>query len=66
VPREKLQDVIAILPALNKPTLSPLSDENWVAAEIVIEEKVSRDLIPVLRRAGAEGLVEYPLNKVVY
>jgi len=66
VPREKLQDVIAILPALKKPTLSPLSDENWVAAEIIIEEKVSRDLIPKLRRAGAEGLVEYPLNKVVY
>jgi len=66
VPREKLKDVVAILPALKKPTLSPLSDECWVAVEIVVEEKVSRDLIPRLRRAGAEGLVEYPLNKVVY
>ena len=66
VPREKLKDVVAILPALKKPTLSPLSDECWVAVEIIVEEKVSRDLIPRLRRAGAEGLVEYPLNKVVY
>jgi len=66
VPRERLQDVIATLPALKKPTLSPLSDEGWVAVEIVVDEKVSRDLIPKLRRAGAEGLVEYPLNKVVY
>lgn len=66
VPREKLEDVIAILPALKKPTLSPLSDEGWVALEIIVEEKVARDLIPNLRRAGAEGLVEYPLNKVVY
>ena len=66
VPREKLKDVVAILPALKKPTLSPLSDKCWVAVEIVVEEKVSRDLIPRLRRAGAEGLVEYPLNKVVY
>jgi len=66
VPVEKLEDITAILPALKKPTLSPLSDEGWVAVEIVVEEKVSRDLIPKLRRAGAEGLVEYPLTKVVY
>jgi ATP phosphoribosyltransferase len=66
VPREKLSDIMAVLPALKQPTLSPLSDEAWVAAEIVIEEKVARDLIPRLRRAGAEGIVEYPLNKVVY
>ena len=66
VPREKLDDVTAIIPALKKPTLSPLSDDGWVAVEIVIEEKVSRDMIPELRRAGAEGLVEYPLNKVIY
>lgn len=66
VPVEKLDEIMAILPALKTPTLSPLSDEGWIAAEIVIEEKVSRDLIPKLKRAGAEGLVEYPLNKVVY
>lgn len=66
VPCEKLCDVTSILPALKTPTLSPLSDEGWMAVEIVIEEKVSRDLIPKLKRAGAQGLVEYPLNKVVY
>lgn len=66
VPRGSLDSVMKILPALKNPTLSPLSDEGWVAVEIIVEEKVSRDLIPELRRAGAEGLVEYPLNKVIY
>ena len=66
VPVEKLDEIMGILPALKTPTLAPLSDEGWMAVEIVIEEKVSRDLIPKLKRAGAEGLVEYPLNKVVY
>jgi ATP phosphoribosyltransferase len=66
VPKESLDNVMNILPALKKPTLSPLSDDGWLAVEIIVEEKVSRDLIPELRRAGAQGLVEYPLNKVVY
>jgi ATP phosphoribosyltransferase len=66
VPKSKLAEVAAALPALKKPTLSPLSDEDWVAVETVIEEKVVRDLIPKLRRAGAQGIVEYPLNKVIY
>ncbi len=66
IPKDKVKAVIATLPALKKPTMSPLSDDGWVAAEIVIEEKVSRDLIPELKRAGAEGIVEYPLNKVVF
>ncbi|MDO8682932.1 MAG: ATP phosphoribosyltransferase [Armatimonadota bacterium] len=66
VPRTALAEVTKTLPALKKPTLSPLSDEDWVAVETVIEEKVVRDLIPKLRRAGAQGIVEYPLNKVIY
>lgn len=66
VASENLSDIMAVLPALKKPTLSPLSDDGWMAVEIIIEEKVCRDLIPRLRRAGAEGLVEYPLNKVIY
>ena len=66
VPRTALAEVTAVLPALKKPTLSPLSDESWVAVETVIEEKIVRDLIPKLRRAGAQGIVEYPLNKVIY
>lgn len=66
VSKENLVSVTAILPALKKPTLSPLSDEGWVAVEIIIEAKVARDMIPNLKRAGAQGLVEYPLNKVIF
>lgn len=66
VPTASLDNIIKILPALKRPTLSPLSDEGWMALEIIVEEKVSRDLIPQLKRAGAEGLVEYSLNKVIY
>ena len=66
VPKSNLDNIMAILPALKKPTISPLSDQHWLAAEIIVEEKVARDLIPKLKRAGAEGLVEYPLNKVVF
>lgn len=66
VERAQLPDVLAQLPALRKPTVSPLSDEGWVALEIIIEHRQARDLIPRLKRAGAEGIVEYPLSKVVY
>ncbi len=66
VPRKDLDAVNKILPALKRPTVSPLSDPEWVALEIIVEEKVVRDLLPALKRAGAEGLVEYPLNKVIY
>jgi len=66
VSKEYLQQVIAILPALKKPTISKLSDENWFDVDTVIDEKIARNLIPELKRAGAEGIVEYPLNKVIY
>ncbi len=66
VPREVLDQVVAELPSLKNPTLSPLSDDNWVAAEIIVEENLVRELIPRLKRAGASGIVEYPLNKVIY
>ena len=65
VQREALQEVLSYLPALRKPTLSPLSDESWVAVETVIEKKVAREIIPALKRLGAEGIVEYPLNKLI-
>jgi ATP phosphoribosyltransferase len=58
--------VIAQLPALKKPTVSPLFGDAGFAVEIIIEEHQARDLIPRLKRAGAEGIVEYPLHKVVY
>ena len=60
-----LQAVLALLPALQRPTISALSDSNWVAVNTIIEEKTVRDLIPNLKAARAEGIVEYPLNKIV-
>ena len=65
VPREQLDIVIGILPSLHTPTISGLSDSEWVAIEVIIDEQVVRDIIPSLRRAGAQGIVEYPLNKVI-
>jgi len=65
IKKSVLDDVIAEMPALRKPTISPLTDDSWVALETVIEKNVSRELIPALKRMGAEGIVEYPLNKLV-
>jgi len=65
VPRAKLGKITKILPSLHTPTISNLSDENWVAIEVIIDEKTVRDIIPNLKRAGAQGIVEYPLNKVI-
>ena len=66
VRREDAREVIDILPALRMPTVSPLAfDEDWVAVETVIEERVVRELIPRLKRAGAEGIIEYELNKII-
>jgi len=65
VARADLDRVLALLPALRQPTISPLHTQDWVAVETVLDEKAARDLIPELRRAGAEGIVEYPLNKVI-
>jgi ATP phosphoribosyltransferase len=62
----KLPELIARLPALRNPTVSSLSQSGWVAIETVIDEKVVRELIPELKELGAEGIIEYPLNKVVY
>jgi len=65
VPRRLVPQIQALLPAMRRPTVSPLLDDDWVALEIVVEEKTVRDLLPALKRAGAEGLVEYRLNKVI-
>jgi ATP phosphoribosyltransferase len=59
------QKVLELLPALQKPTISSLSNTDWVAMNTIIEERTVRDLIPKLKAAGAEGIVEYPLNKIV-
>ncbi len=65
VPREKLPDVLALLPALQTPTISDLSDRKWVDVNTVLAEEVVRHIIPRLKAAGARGIVEYPLNKVI-
>lgn len=65
VRREHLDAVIAELPALKKPTISMLSDPEWVAVNTIIEESVVRQILPKLKSAKAQGIVEYPLNKIV-
>jgi ATP phosphoribosyltransferase len=64
-PKEKLAEIVSFLPAEKSPTISQLSDPGWVAVEVILEEKQERELIPRLKRAGATGLITYPLNKVV-
>jgi ATP phosphoribosyltransferase len=66
LPRAALEAVTAKLPALRNPTISPLSNPEWIALETIIDESVVREIIPALKAHGAEGIVEYPLNKVVY
>jgi ATP phosphoribosyltransferase len=66
VPRAKLQQVAEQLPSLHTPTLSNQVDPDWVALEVIIDQPIVRDLIPRLKEAGAEGIIEYPLNKVIY
>jgi ATP phosphoribosyltransferase len=65
VQKADLDAVLALLPALQQPTISPLSDSSWVALNTIIEERTVRDLIPKLKAARAQGIVEYPLNKIV-
>jgi len=65
VPKNKLQKVTGILPSLHTPTVSTLSDQEWVAVEVIMDERTVRNIIPELKRAGAQGIVEYPLNKVI-
>jgi ATP phosphoribosyltransferase len=66
LPRASLESVVKTLPALRNPTISHLSNADWVALETIIDESVAREIIPQLKELGAEGIVEYPLNKVVY
>jgi ATP phosphoribosyltransferase len=65
-PRQSLEAITRTIPALRNPTVSPLSNPDWVALETIIDESVVREIIPELKALGAEGIVEYPLNKVVY
>ena len=65
VPENRLQEVIGFLPAEKSPTVSRLADAAWVAVEVILEERQERELIPALKRAGATGIITYPLNKVI-
>jgi len=66
LPRASLEKLVQALPSLRNPTISQLSNADWVALETIIDESVVREIIPQLKELGAEGIVEYPLNKVVY
>jgi ATP phosphoribosyltransferase len=66
VRRDDLPGVLSALPALRNPTIAQLSDPAWVAINTIVEERTVRQLIPKLKSARAEGIVEYPLNKIVY
>ncbi len=66
VSKKSLKSVLKILPAIKRPTVSPLSNAAWFALETVLDEKVVRALMPELKKAGAEGIIEYSLNKVIY
>jgi len=66
VSRDNLEKVLRLLPALRKPTISKLSEEEWWAVEVILNELQARELIPRIKKAGGEGIVEYPLSKVVY
>ena len=65
VPRAKLDDVLGILPALREPTVSTLSDPDWVAVSTILDEKVVRVIVPRLKEAGGQGIVEYPVDKII-
>ena len=66
VSKKALKAVLQVLPAIKKPTVAPLSSAGWFAVETVLDERVVRNLIPELKKAGAEGLIEYSLNKIIY
>ena len=64
-PADRVETLLALLPALGTPTISTLADDRWVAINTVIEERIVTELFPRLAEAGARGIVEYPLNKII-
>jgi len=66
LPKANLEIMLKTLPALRNPTISPLSSLDWVALETITDERIVREIVPQLKQLGAEGIVEYPLNKVIY
>ncbi|MFC2061436.1 ATP phosphoribosyltransferase [Elusimicrobiota bacterium] len=66
IKESKIDNVMKVLPSLKNPTISQLSLKGWVALEVIVAEKTVKEILPELKRAGAEGIIEYPLNKIVY
>jgi ATP phosphoribosyltransferase len=66
IAKRDMDQVLSIIDSLKNPTISTLSDPEWIALEVIIDDNKVRDIIPQLKRAGAQGIVEYPLNKVIY
>lgn len=65
VPSDRLEAILKVLPAMKEPTISPLTNSDWVAVETIVDQPAARELIPLLRRAGGQDFIEYPLNKVI-
>jgi ATP phosphoribosyltransferase len=65
IPEQYLENIVSLLPSLNAPTVAPLYNSDWFSVETVVDTSIVRDLIPKLLKHGAEGIIEYPLNKVV-
>jgi ATP phosphoribosyltransferase len=66
LPSGQVKHLVEALPSLRRPTISPLYDSDWVSVETVIDETIVREIIPQLKALGAEGIIEYPLNKLVH
>ena len=66
IKKSELESILKILPAEKSPTVSSLADSDYVAIEVIIEDKIERSLVPALKRAGASGIITYPLNKVIH
>ncbi len=66
IEKNNLNDILKVLPAEKSPTISSLADENYIAIEVIIDAKIERSLVPALKRAGASGIITYPLNKVLH
>jgi ATP phosphoribosyltransferase len=64
-PKATLEKIMSVIPALRQPTVSDLADSEWVALEVIVSEKIVRNLIPELKRSGAEGIFEYNINKLI-
>jgi ATP phosphoribosyltransferase len=66
IEKNNLDKILKVLPAEKSPTISSLADPNYIAIEVIIDAKIERSLVPALKRAGASGIITYPLNKVIH